>query len=269
MKNLLSRLTLLTLLVFMSIPATLDAQYRHGRPQTRRNYNSGDGFYRAMRNAETVGHAAMFGAFLHHLDDYTGFRLGYNAASLRTDLSQSNATSEFTSGVNVGFVFGWNIKKSPVIIEPGVYYSMKGGKIRGTFTDGYRYTNDITMHSVEIPLVVKCQIPLSPDHYATLQPFFGGFLSFGFAGETKYKEESHKSTTYKDVYKTYGDNLFCTTDAGLRMGAGLTVGRFYFEVAYDLGLVNLPERNYGLMDFDDFSDSMRSNTVSFNLGVNF
>lgn len=77
MKNLLSRLTLLTLLVFMSIPATLDAQYRHGRPQTRRNYNSGDGFYRAMRNAETVGHAAMFGAFLHHLDDYTGFRLGY------------------------------------------------------------------------------------------------------------------------------------------------------------------------------------------------
>ena len=264
MKNLLSRLTLLSLLVFMSIPATLDAQYRHGRPQTRRNYNSGDGFYRAMRNAETVGHAAMFGAFLHHLDDYTGFRLGYNAASLRTDLRNSNPTSDFTSGINVGFVFGWNIKKSPVIIEPGVYYSMKGGKIKGSNSYVGHYTNDITMHSIEIPLVVKYQIPVTPDRYVNLQPFFGGFLSFGFAGETKYEDNLGR-----DNFKTYGDNLFCTTDAGLRMGAGLTVGRFYFEVAYDLGLVNLPERNYGLMDFDDFSDSMRSNTVSFNLGVNF
>lgn len=264
MKNLLSRLTLLTLLVCMSIPATLDAQYRHGRPQTRRNYNSGDDFYRAVRTAEAVGHAAMFGAFLHHLDDYTGFRLGYNAASLRTDLRYSNPTSDFTSGINVGFVFGWNIKKSPVIIEPGVYYSMKGGKISGTNSNVGQYTNDITMHSIEIPLVVKYEIPLTQDHYVNLQPFFGGFLSFGFAGENKYEDGYGR-----DTFKTYGENFFCTTDAGLRMGAGLSAGHFYFEIAYDLGLVNLPERNYGLMDFDDFSDSMRSNTLSINVGVNF
>lgn len=268
MKKLLSRLVVFMLLACMCIPASVEAQHRHGRPQTQRRHNSGDGFYRAVRNAEAVGRTAMFGALLHQLDDYTGFRIGYNSASLRTDLCYSSPTSEFTSGFNAGFVFGWNVKKSPVIIEPGIYYSMKGGKINGYFDDGYRFTNDVTMHSIEIPLVVKFHIPLTQDRYVNLQPFVGGFVSFGFAGETKYKEESKKDV-YKDVYKTYGDKLFCTTDAGLRMGAGLAAGRFYFEVAYDLGLVNLPENGYGLMDFDNYSDSMRSNTVSFNIGVNF
>ncbi len=275
MKKTITRLVLLCTLLGLSFSNTVMAQRYHSRPVHRQHYR-GDGFLRALDGAEHVGRAALFGAFLHGLDDYTGIRIGYNAASLRTDLKYSNVNSEFAPGVNVGFVFGWHLGRTPLIIEPGLYYSMKGGKLKGRFNDGVSFTNDISMHSVEIPLVLKAQLPLSPDNYVSLQPFFGGFLSFGFAGTTKYEEDvdminSHGYTIgkYADKFDTYGDDLFCTTDAGLRMGVGLNVGQAYFEFAYDLGLVNLPNNKYGLMDFDDFSDTMRSNTLSFSIGFNF
>lgn len=267
MKKIILRLTLICALIGASLSSTVSAQ--HIRPH-RHHYGSGDGFYRAMRTAESIGQAAMFGSFLHHLDDYTGIRLGYNAASLRTDLEYANVNSDFTSGLNVGIVFGWQLGKSPFIIEPGIYYSMKGGKLNGKYdkvtsiNDLNHFTTSITMHNIEIPLVFKCQLPLSPKDGVILQPFVGGFLSFGFAGTTKYKD-----AIYRESYDTYDEGLFCTTDAGLRMGTGVTMGNLYFEVAYDLGLVNLPEHDYELMGFDDFSDSMRSNTLSFSVGFNF
>ena len=261
MKKTITRLVLLCALLGLSFSGTVMAQRYHSRPVPRHSYR-GDGFLRALDGAERVGRAALFGAFLHGLDDYTGIRVGYNAASLRTDLKYSNVNSEFAPGVNVGFVFGWHLGHSPMIIEPGIYYSMKGGKLKGRFNDGAYYNTDISMHSVEIPLVLKAQLPLSPDNYINLQPFFGGFLSFGFAGTTKYDRVNYK-------YDTYEDDLFCTTDAGLRMGVGLNVGQAYLEFAYDLGLVNLPNSGYGLMKFDDYSDSMRSNTLSFSVGFNF
>lgn len=274
MKKTITRLVLLCTLLGLGFSSTAMAQRYHSRPVPRRHYH-GDGFLHALDAAEHVGRAALFGAFLHGLDDYTGIRVGYNAASLRTDLKYSDVNSEFAPGVNVGFVFGWNLGHTPLILEPGIYYSMKGGKLKGRFNDGATYINDISMHSVEIPLVLKAQLPLSPDNYVSLQPFFGGFVSFGFAGTTKYEEnfdriDSHGyPTNYADKYDTFGDDLFCTTDAGLRMGVGLKVGQAYLEFAYDLGLVNLPNSGYELMDFDDFSDTMRSNTISFGIGFNF
>ncbi len=277
MKKLFLHLSLLCILFSMSFNDTAVAQRHHSRPYHREHYHGGgDGFYRAMRTAESVGRAALFGSFLHGLDDYTGLRIGYNAASLRTDLKYSDVNSQFTPGINVGVVFGWNLGHTPLLIEPGIYYSMKGGKLKGRFNGGVTYTNDISMHSIEIPLVLKCQLPLTPDNHVTLQPFFGGFLSFGFAGTTKYEENvtmidklGYDIGKYHDKYDTFDDDLFYETDAGLRMGVGLNVGRTYFEFAYDLGLVNLPNSGYGLMDFDDYSDSMRSNTLSFSIGFNF
>lgn len=278
MKKMITRLVLLCTFLGLSFSNVAMAQRYHSRPVPRHHYHS-DGFLRALDGAERVGRVALFGAFLHGLDDYTGIRVGYNAASLRTDLKYSNVTSEFAPGVNVGIVFGWHLGHSPMIIEPGIYYSMKGGKLKGRFDDGATYTNDISMHSVEIPLVLKAQLPLSPDNYVSLQPFFGGFLSFGFAGTTKYEEDveklNHNGNYFNNIYEkydTYGDDLFCTTDAGLRMGVGLNVGQAYLEVAYDLGLVNLPNyeyESYKLMGFNNYSDSMRSNTLSFSVGFNF
>lgn len=264
MKKTITRLVLLCTLLGLGFSSTAMAQRYHSRPVPRHHYH-GDGFLHALDAAEHVGRAALFGAFLHGLDDYTGIRVGYNAASLRTDMGHNNVNSEFSPGVNIGIVFGWHLGHTPLIIEPGIYYSMKGGKLTGKFNDGTRYTNDISMHNVEIPLVLKAQLPLSPDNYVNLQPFFGGFLSFGFAGKTKYDDQVYG----REKYDTFKDELFGSTDAGLRMGTGLAVGNFYLEFAYDLGLVNLPNSGYDFMGFDDYSDTMKSNTLSFSVGFNF
>ena len=262
MKKIISRILLLTILLGMSFNDVAVAQ-KHGRP-TRHSY-SNRGFFDALNAVDRVAHTAMLGAHLHRIDDYTGFRVGFNAASLRTDLRNCSYDSNFTPGLNVGFVFGWHLGKTPFILEPGLYYSMKGGEIKGIYrNDNTRFTTDITMHSLEIPLVFKYELPVTSDRYVSLQPFFGGFVSFGFGGDTKIDDAAGR-----DKYSTYKDNLFCTTDAGLRMGIGMNVGFMYLEAAYDLGLVNLPENRYQLMDFDDFSDSMRSNTISLSIGINF
>lgn len=277
MKKFFLRLALLCAVLSMSLNETAVAQRHYSRPIHRQHYR-GNGFLEGLHTVESVGRTAMFGAFLHQLDDYTGIRFGYNAASLRTDLKYSDVNSSFTSGLNIGAVFGWHLGHTPLIIEPGIYYSMKGGKLKGNYdlssthilsflpidSKNAHFTNNVTMHNFEIPLVLKCQLPLAPDGYVNLQPFFGGFLSFGFAGKTKYED-----ALGRDAYDTFDDDLFGTTDAGLRMGTGLNVGMFYLEIAYDLGLVNLPTSNYTLMGFDDFSDTMKSNTISFNFGFNF
>ena len=269
MKKFFTTLTALAVLFGMSYSTSLSAQHRshhQSRPSYHHHSSSGDGFHHAMRAVDDIASAAMLGTMLHGFDDYTGIRLGYNAASLRTDLKYANVTSDFTSGINVGFVFGWHLGPTPLMIEPGVFYSMKGGNLSGRFTNGDRFTNDISMHSIELPLVLKCQIPLSPDNYIQLQPFFGGFVSFGFAGTTKYNEDPN----YYQKCDTFEDRIgFGSCDAGLRMGGGLQVGQFYLECAYDLGLVNLPNHDYDFMEYDNFDDTVRSNTISFNIGFNF
>ena len=271
MKKLITRLILAAVLLGLTFSNVATAQ-RHVHPYPR-HYHS-HRVLDALDAAEHIGRAAMFGMFLHGLDDYTGIRFGYNAASLRTDMRNVDFNSDFTPGVNIGFVFGWHLGNTPLILEPGLFYSMKGGDINGKFQDVYcsdatmsarlnRFTNKTTMHAFEIPLVLKCQLPLTSDNYVSLQPFAGGFLSFGFGGQTKYTE----GDSYHEKFDTF--DYMCNTDAGLRMGVGMNVGQFYLEAAYDLGLVNLPENGYDLMGFDDFHDTMRSNTISFNAGFNF
>lgn len=244
MKQFLSRLSIVFVLLAVSFGSTAAlAQYRHYAPATPRHYHSrstADRVIRGIHTAETVADAAVMGYGIAKLADYTGLRLGYNSASLRS--SGMNAfDSDNKPGVNLGLVFGWYLN-SPVIIEPGVFYSMKGGK----YSDW-----DVTMHMLEIPLVFKFDLGTTAGVH--LQPFIGGFMAFGLGGDI---EDSAERVEY-DTFDCYDD-----FDAGLRMGCGLGLSNLYVELAYDLGLTNMA-------GYDSYGAKERTNTLSLNIGFNF
>lgn len=260
MKKTISRISALLLILVVSITSVMAQPHRHHR----RGY-SGDGFIRGVRNVQTVAGTAMMGASIASLDDYTGIRFGYNAASFRTS-GFDDISSDVKSGMNIGFVFGWYLGNTPIIIEPGIYYSLKGGKLDG-YELGYDSRNKLksNMHMFEIPLVFKYEVQY---HNAgvCLHPFFGGFLSFGIGGKTKSVENG-----YNDSWSTFsdGEGQLGRTDAGLRMGCGLGVENFFIELAWDCGLVNLASDDYGYFGYDYYDSAIRSNTVSFGIGFNF
>lgn len=269
MKKIITRICL-CLGLFCGLNSTVFAQRNNGN-QYNRPYshgNSGDGFYRTVRVIEGIAETASFARTLHMIADYTSIRVGYNAASFRlSGFDNADLDSSTKPGLNVGLAFGWNLGHSGFAIEPGFMYTMKGGEIRGkNYVYGYTDLSTIktTMHLIEIPLVVKYNIPLSQSG-CNLQPFFGGFLSFGLGGKSK-DSENHES------YETFGDNTdqFDAVDAGLRAGVGLNINYLYMELAYDFGLVNLPNNEYRNWGYDNgFDDAIHSKCLSLNIGFNF
>lgn len=253
MKKVLSILIALCLCVSSSY-----AQYaRHHRVE-RPHYHSGwDKFDRTLHTIDNVASTAYLLAGIAHLDNYTGIRVGANTASLKLDGNiDHNAVSDNIGGMDLGMVFGWYLGRSPLILEPGVFLSLKGGELSASHDIATKYH----MTMIEIPLVVKADIPLGSN--SALQPYVGGFISFGVGGESDFKDE-HAS------YDTFANDGFKSFDAGLRAGLGLAVNHFYVEIVSDFGLTNLAASRFEDFGYDDWSDEINSRCVSFNIGVNF
>lgn len=193
-------------------------------------------------------------------DLYYGFRLGCNTSSIRFS---NNAIEENSiTAMNFGFIAGFPLGNSSVIFEPGILYSVKGGKLRDTSVK-----SEVFMHGIEIPLVLKYDIELPTFSSMSLQPFFGGFFNLGMGGKIKCDNaiEHKKFKTYADRYKRL--------DAGMRMGCGLNLEFFYLELAYDLGLADLGTDSRAFCDiypsFNDWDDKVRTGNLSISFGVNF
>lgn len=249
MNNRLFSSLIIAVLLAFGMNTSAMAQHTHGTPRSS-HYSRTGNVLRGLETVERMTEYAMLGNRISKLDDYTGIRFGYNSASLRSTGIPDTYT-ESISGANVGVIFGWYLGKSPVSIEPGVFYSMKGGKLNErTLNLDTKYT----MHSFEVPVVFKLHQAIAPG--TVLQPFLGGFMSFGFAGTTTVPGEGK--------YDTFDNGIFEDLDAGLRFGVGVTAHPLYFEVAYDLGLLNLCDRNWFRSD-----PTMKTRTCSFNIGFNF
>ena len=252
--------TLSILLAIVLCLSVCNAQpHRYYHPERiRHHHNSGwENFDRTLHTIDNIASTAMLFASIHAIDSYTGIRAGVNTASLKLYGNiEDCAESEYLGGMNFGVVFGWYIGKSPVIIEPGVFISGKGGEISSREYS----TSKNRMTTLEIPVVFKYDI--SHGGNVGLQPFAGGFLGFGIGGDTKYRGDHER-------YDTFSSDGFKSFDAGLRVGCGLGLGHFYMELVADYGLVNLAASGYRDYGYDDWNDEINSRCVSFNVGLNF
>lgn len=180
---------------------------------------------------------------------YYGFRIGLGVGTVNSDSPYLDGNKAKT-GLNVGFVLGTQLtRRAPLYFETGLYYTEKGGK--STY-DGTKFTYGLDY--LEVPLLLKYRYYVDRDF--SIEPFLGGYLSYGVAG--KIKDFSNR-----EAYSSFGDDYeqnFNRFDGGLRLGCGFGFQMIYLEASYDIGLANV-----GNDDFDD------THTGCFNLtfGVNF
>ena len=193
-------------------------------------------------------------AYGSSLDNYFGIRVGLNLASVRSEAPELNGTS-MKPGLNLGIVYGQQIvPTTPLYFETGLFYTQKGGKsdyagYGGLEKSKFTYNLDY----LEIPFVLKYIYWANPSSRVSIEPYVGGFVSVGVAGNIKDYGE-------RQAFSSYDDNYFKRADAGVKVGCGLGFGLGYLDVSYDIGLNNVGK---------DVFDDTRTGCLTVNLGVNF
>ncbi len=127
-------------------------------------------------------------------------------------------------------------------------YNQKGGNSTPVGSKG-KFTYQLDY--LEMPVVLKYKHCTMSG--VSFEPFAGGYLSCGIAGNIKDYGE-------RQAFGSYSDNYFNRFDGGLRFGCGVGYGLGYAQVSYDLGLANVGQ--------DDF-DNTRNGCFTVSVGVRF
>ena len=178
---------------------------------------------------------------------YYGVRLGLYAHKTTKDYS-----TDMKAGINVGGAIGLRLSQTtPVFLESGLYFNMKGGK------DG---DLKVTLPYLEIPVLVKYGIGVGND--MAVLPFFGPYFGIG-VGSGKIKYGDAKGDAFGDVFKRF--------DAGLKLGCGFEYNMLYAELGWNFGLANIVKDDVAQIGgFKVKNDATSHNSGLFlNVGVNF
>lgn len=209
---------LFTLILATMLAVPMFAQYETGQKRSRFNHSNTEHYY--------------------------GLRLGLNVASLSSDMADMDMNSR--AGLAIGGVYGIQLANSmPIWLEPGLYYSEKGGRTHDI--NGNRVTCRLSY--LEVPVVVKYALDVADDFYVT--PFLGGYVALGIGGKVKEYGPQHSYSSYNNVNRP---------DAGLRIGCGAEFMMVYAEIGFDFGLANISK--------DDFK-RVRNQAFFINVGVDF
>ncbi|MCR5679109.1 MAG: PorT family protein [Prevotella sp.] len=172
---------------------------------------------------------------------YYGLRMGPTFSTLTGDYVDLGTKV----GINLGAVVGARVSEStPIFLESGLYYSMRGSK-KGKTSVGLNY--------LEIPILIKYGVQVA-DEIAIL-PYVGPYFAYGISG--KYKIENGNVVQKRGSY-----NYFNHWDMGFKIGCGAEYNKLYAELGYQIGVSNLAK---------DTPEDLKAHTsnIYFNVGVNF
>jgi hypothetical protein len=205
-----------------------------------------------------------------------GVKLGVNLAGVNSSTTlEDYQTAAFNGGLNGGFVFEYMPVKV-LGLRTEALFSQKGYNVESDVTaDGTDavINTSLTLNYIEIPLLLKFKLgPL----YLTAGPY----LAYALSGKDiatitvdgqKLAEEQYAdygTVPSNDVFKDAefnGDNIqFKRTDAGINLGLGIQLSKFFVEARYGTGLTNI--RSYDGMPSDEY---MKNYTISLSAGILF
>ncbi len=215
-------LHLVLLSVMLVTATTAQAQFR--RPTRVDNRHHNGGYYIENNRVSNNGYSNW------HNDVYFGFKLGFNASSVRSDAPDLDG-NKVQCGLNAGIAVGFYLSHYyPISLETGIYYTEKGGKSDGI--DG-RFTYDLNY--LELPIVFKYKIITSRD--VAIEPFLGGYAAVGVSGDIK-------DYNNREAFSSFDDGYFRRGDGGLRFGCGVSFQMVSIEASYDLGLANIGQDSF-------------------------
>ena len=177
---------------------------------------------------------------------YYGLRIGMNVSTLTGDIDQVADVSSKV-GLNLGGVVGLRVSDStPLFLESGLYFSMRGAK---------KDDNSVALNYLEIPILMKYGIQAT-DEIAVL-PYLGPTFGFGIGGKWK--------TAGKGSVNSFASDRFLRPDVGLKLGCGVEYNKLYAELGYQFGITNIADWKKNATD----DASVHNGAFFVNIGVNF
>lgn len=196
-----------------------------------------------------------------------GIRGGLNISTTAQEVKAGDGISFSDDGTNakvgfrVGIVSLGNISKV-CSFQPGLYLTQMGMRLK---EDGVKEVDN--MYYLQAPLLLSFNIPLGRSLTRKWQILCGPYVSCGIGGKMKITEngETMNVKLFKklDVMGGEKKSILNRFDAGISFGTGYLAGKFFVGVNYDLGLVNIMNK--------DVNDEVKFWNRNFTLaiGVNF
>ncbi len=189
-----------------------------------------------------------------------GVRTGIDFASVKeTDETGNKGLTSFNLGLSVDMPLAGNI-----YLQSGLFFTGKGWKYED-FGEYEIYKSTVSLGYLQIPAMLAYHHPFSDA--LKLQIYTGPYVAYGVSGKVKweysYKNEGESGSddAFGDEEDSAGLNRF---DWGWNIGAGVTTGKFYIGLQYDLGLSNILNKEASEGDY-----SIKNRTFSINVGYNF
>jgi hypothetical protein len=196
-----------------------------------------------------------------------GIEGGLNLAKQSSGGSGSTGNlTAFHAGVLV------DLKLDAVTIEPGLFYSVKGGKYDaattisdGTTTYSASTSAKLTLNYLELPVNVLYNIPVAGSGHL----FVGGgpYAAYGLSGKMKYSASasgggnSQSQAGEQNVSFGSGADQYKALDFGINFKGGYRFSNgLQLSVGYGLGLANLSNDN---------QSSVKNNVFRASLGYFF
>jgi hypothetical protein len=249
---------IISMLCLLTTVAT-SAQYYH-----RSNYPDRYGRTSTYRNGPT--NRSIYDRWsCYNRNSYFGLRLGVNSSTLFYN-DQNGLDRSSDTGLNVGFVMGWQVTPStPLFFETGLLYTEKGADVRNNNSTIVQ-KESYDLNYLEVPLVFKYKYFVTND--VAIQPYFGGFLAVGVAGKTRIIDSTNKLYD-RSKSDSFDDDYFKRFDGGLRLGCGVSFQNVYFDLSYDIGLANIAHDNFDRDNYDNFDGRIHTGCFSATIGVDF
>ncbi len=205
-----------------------------------------------------------------------GFKIGVNLSGVNSSTTlQDYQSAALNGGLNGGLVFEFKPTKH-VGFRTEALFSQKGYNVESDVnvdgTDAVINTS-LTLNYIEVPLLLKFK--LGPAYITA-----GPYLAYAVSGEDiasitvdgqKLAEDQYADygqVPSNDIFKDgefNGDNItYSRTDAGLNIGLGIKLLKFFAEARYGTGLANI--KSYDGMPSDEY---MRNYTLNLSIGILF
>ncbi len=219
-----------------------------------------------------------------------GVRASMNLSTINNkydgkDGSRSDNELDFKNrvGFNIGLIYDYGFTEN-FYIQPGLYFTTRGGKIDETkMEDGQKWN----LNYLQLPILASYRFTLADN--IKLHINAGPYVAVGLGGKMKFEADGEKydikafgtskGGDYDDEWDYYAsgwddeDDYYDEEgsekgglkrfDAGLTLGAGVSVNKFYIGLSYDLSLANIAEKK----EWPDMK--IRNRNFSIGVGYNF
>lgn len=213
----------------------------------------------------------LFFAFQQSLSAQIGLKAGINYASLSESSSEDNLgdySKKSVVGLQAGIIAEIKIIDQ-FVIQPEFLFIQKGGKSEYVINEDNMSVTRVIYNYAEIPVLAKLKLGNTDGEGLGFYVLGGPFAGFALngRGETEITILGITTKDEFDIDYSDEDNDQKRIDWGASFGAGLSIGHFFIDARYNLGINNLLDE-----DADNSNDNkpyLRTRGIGLTAGFLF